>query len=116
MLDEVEISDDVQLLLLKSENTEIPSTGILIKHTSLIEETGRKKVFEISVLLKFHIKRDKIDKLPGDNLVVEYQKSGSIKIGVNAQKRLSSQINDLRQANLPYILPGRLSAVRRGWI
>ena len=96
MLDEVEIGDDVQLLLLKSENTEIPSTGILIKHTSLIEETGRKKVFEISVLLKFHIKRDKIDKLPGDNLVVEYQKSGTIKIGVKAQKRLSSQINSLK--------------------
>ena len=83
-------------LSLNRKKTEFPSSGILIRNDTLIEETGRKKVFGIDVLLKFAIKGDKIDKLPNDNLVAEYQKSGSAKIGVKAQKGLTSPITGLK--------------------
>ena len=56
--DEREMNDPVQLLILKTKKTEFPSSGILIRNNNLIEETGRKKVFGIDVLLKFAIKRD----------------------------------------------------------
>ena len=101
--DEREMSDHFQLLIIKTKKTEFPSSGILIRNNNLIEETGRKKVFGIDVLLKFDIKGDKIDKLPNDNLVAEYQKSGSVKIGVNAQKGLTSSITGLNPLSSNFI-------------
>ena len=43
LADEKEMSDHIQLLILKSKKTEFPSSGILIRNNNLIEETGRKK-------------------------------------------------------------------------
>ena len=64
------------------------------------------KSFEIDVLLKFDIKGYKIDKLPNDNLVAEYQKSGSVKIGVKAQKGLTSPITGLKASKFTILYPG----------
>ena len=67
-------------------------------------------MFGIDVLLKFAIKGDKIDKLPNDNLVAEYQKSGSIKIGVKTQKELTSPITGLKASKFAVSYPREAKA------
>ena len=67
-------------------------------------------MFGIDVLLEFGIKGDKIDKLPNDSLVAEYQKSGSVKIGVKAQKGLDSPITRLKEGKFTVLYPREAKA------
>ena len=61
-------------------------------------------------MLKFDTKGDKIEKLPNDNLVAEYQKSGSVKIGVKAQKGLTSSITGLKTNKFTVLYPREAKA------
>ena len=92
------INDMINLLVLKKENGSPPTSGILVKRGNILEETSRKKVVEIFVQLKFCSKGDKIQKLPTNNLLAEYNSTGNIKIGLQSRRGITSLVNGL----IPY--------------
>ena len=61
-------------------------------------------------MLKFTIEGDRIDKPPNDYLVAEYQMSGSVKIGVKAQKGLTSPITGLKASKFTVLYPREAKA------
>ena len=78
------INDEINFLVLRSEKSEAPSTGLLVKNIEKVDETARKKSFKIKILLKFYFRGSKVDKLPLNDLIAEYNSNGIVKIGTPA--------------------------------
>ena len=74
------INDEINFLVLRSEKSEAPSTGLLVENIEKVEETARKTSFKIKILMKFYFRGSKVDKLPLNDLIAEYSSNGIVKI------------------------------------
>ena len=111
-----EIKDDkIKLVVLKTENTVRPTSGVLLGIQGDCEGTSSRKLYNVTILRRYSLKGDKISGLQDHDLLLELQVNGSARIGLKSRRGFSKVLDGLINCDFTISAP-REAKCCQSWV